>query len=78
MPSINFKFKGVPLWCYYKAHDYDDIEIESITTEDSDIDIQYVTAESVIVLAIEEAQQDYLDLQEYRRELQAEMRANMD
>ena len=74
MPYINFKANGVPLWAEYKYHDYDDIEILSITTAESNVDILPVIDENVISLAIDAAEQDQRDLLEYQRECQLEMR----
>ena len=74
MPFINFKANGVSLWAEYKYHAYADIEIISITTTESNVDILPVIDENVVLLAVEAAEQDQRDLLEYQRECQLEMR----
>jgi hypothetical protein len=63
MPNIKFKAFGVPFWMEYKAHDYDDIEILSITAEDSEIDLRDLLRDSVENLALEAAMDDYAEYQ---------------
>ena len=74
MPFINFAYKGIPLWAEYKAYDYDDIDIISITTRDSDLDLLPIIDNKTLDCAIEAAEQDYRELIEYRKECQLEMR----
>ena len=66
MPSVKFKACGASFWCEYKAHDYDDIELLSITAEDSEIDLRDLLADSVELMAVEAAMQDYAELHQYK------------
>ena len=66
MPSVKFKSCGAPFWCEYKAHDYDDIELLAITAEDSEINLLDLLVDSVELMAIEAAMQDYAELHQYK------------
>ena len=74
MPYINFKYKSTPLWAEYKAHDYNDIDILAITATDSKVDIIGIVDNAVIEKALEAAEHDYMELIEYQKECQLEMR----
>ena len=66
MPNVKFKACGASFWCEYVAHDYDDIELLAITAEDSEIDLRDLLVDSVELMAVEAAMQDYAELNQYK------------
>ena len=66
MPSVKFKSCGAPFWCEYVAYDYDDIELVSITAEDSEIDLLNLLIDAIEQAAEEAAMQDYAELNQYK------------
>ena len=74
MANVSFMAHGIRLWVEYKAHDYDDIELLSITLDKSDTDIEPLIGSDVIELAYQACELDIAEIREYQKECTREMR----
>ena len=73
MANVSFMAHGIRLWVEYKAHDYDDIELLSITLDKSETDIEPLLGSDVIELAYKACEIDIIELEEYRKQAAEEI-----
>lgn len=73
MPYINFKAHGITLWAEYSNFN-DEPELVSLSLDKDSTNIEPLVGSDIIELAYTAIEQDIIDLREYKRESDREMR----
>ena len=74
MANVSFMAHGIKLWAEYKDHGDHDIELLSIMTDKSTVDIEPLLGSDIIELAYSAIDIDIAEIVEYKKESVQEMR----
>ena len=74
MANVSFMAHGIKLWAEYNYHGGHDVELLSIMTDKSTVDIEPLLGSDIIELAYSAIDIDIAEIDEYNKEAAAEMR----